>query len=347
VEVHAVALHTFHDVVSISANILPERQVKILPRVPGELQKVLVEEGDRVEEGQVVAQLDQRDYLLGLKQAQAQAAAARADAEAAAVGVESASTAKSRMAPLHETKAISQSEMDKVDDGYKMGLARQSAAEAQAQLALVGLEAARTKLADTVLRAPFAGVVVKRFLDEGELCGFMPPGIVMIIADVSRMKVMGSVGELHLSRVKAGMPATVRVDALPGESFQGTVEIVSPMVDPMTRTATVHITVPNDEGRLEMGMAATIEIDLGERQVVAVPQDVLARSEADRTKAQVFVVEDGVARRRELLLGQRQGDLIEVTEGLDAGMHVVRSGASGLRDGQRVAVARTRGTEPE
>lgn len=348
VEVYTVGEHSFREVVSISANILPKRQVKVLPRVPGRLARVLVEEGDAVEDGQVVAQLDQRDYMLNLKQAKAQAAAARANAEAAAVGVDSASTAQARMKSLHETKAISQSEMDEVDDGYRMGLAKHTAAQAQTQLALVGLESARTKLADTVLKAPFSGLVVKRLLDEGELCGIMPPGIVMIIADVSQMKVLGSVGELHVARIKTGMPAKVTVDALPGETFQGNVDIVSPMVDPMTRTATVHITVPNDDGRLEMGMAAEIEIDLGERQVLAVPQDVLADREGDRERAAVFVVDaESVARRQDISIGARQGSLVEVREGLEQGARIVRSGRTGLNDGQRVAIKRSSSAESE
>lgn len=348
VEVYDVGEHSFREVVSISANILPKRQVKILPRVPGRLAKVLVEEGDAVEEGQVVAQLDRRDYLLNVKQAQAQAAAARANADAAAVGVDSASTAQARMKSLHETKAISQSEMDKVDDGYRMGLAKHTAAQAQTQLALVGLESARTKLADTVLRAPFSGLVVKRLLEEGELCGIMPPGIVMIIADVAQMKVIGSVGELHVARIKTGMPAKVVVDALPGEVFRGNVEIVSPMVDPMTRTATVHITVPNDDGRLEMGMAAEIEIDLGERRAIAVPQDVLAGRGADRENATVFVVDaEGIARQLDISIGARQGSLVEVREGLEKGARVIRSGRSSLSDGDRVAIKRSSSAESE
>jgi membrane fusion protein, multidrug efflux system len=346
VEVHQVARRPFQDAVRISANILPKRQVKLVPRSPGVLQSVLVKEGDRVEEGQVLAQIEQRDYLLGLKQAQAELQAARANADVAAVGVGSASQASGRMKTLRATNAISQSELDKVDDGLKLGLAQQTAAQAQAQLASVGLEAARTKVADTVIRAPFAGVVVMRTLDEGEICCMGPPGFVLLIADTSQVKVMGSLGELAVSRVKVGMPATIRVDALPGERFQGTIDVVSPMVDPQTRTATVHITVPNPDGRLEMGMAAEIEIDLGERQVLAVPQDAVLRTGDGQERGQVFVVEGDLARRRDVALGARQGDLVEVTGGLSEGDRVVRSGASALRDGQRVAVTGGRDCGP-
>lgn len=337
VELYQVAEETFNERVTLSANILPKRQVKIVPRVPGRIAEILAEAGDRVEEGQIVARLEQRDYLLGVKQARAQLAAARANAALARVGRSSAATIQKRMESLHESKAISGSELEKVVDGHKMGIARASAAEAQEQLALVGLEAARTKLADTVLRAPFAGRVVKRLLDEGDLCGVMPPGVIMLIADDSQMKAIGDVSELQLRRIRHEMPASVHVDALPAESISGTVDLVSPMVDPATRTASVQILIPND-GRLEMGMSAEIELDLGSRSSPAIPDDCLTRG-SDRSTATVYVVVDDRVRRRNIRLGGRQGALVEVVEGLRVGERVVRGQHSSLRDGQRVTVS--------
>ncbi len=340
VETHVVETHRFRDSVTISANVMPKRQVKLIPRVPGLLAEVLVDEGDRVEAGQIVARLDQRDYQLGVKQARAQLAAAQANSELASVGVRSAGTARKRMASLHESKAISQSELDRVDDGFRMGLAKRSAADAQSQLARVGLEAARTKLADTILRAPYDALIVKRLMDEGELCGIMPPGIVMLLADDSEMNVIGALGELLIARIHEGMDAEVHIDALPGEPFRGTIAVVSPMVDPRTRTATVQIVVPNADGRLEMGMSAEISVDLGERQAAAVPGDALIRNGSNHdgnAAAEVFVVVDGIASRRPVRLGGRDGSLHEVLDGLVAGQRVVRSGQATLRDGQRVA----------
>jgi membrane fusion protein (multidrug efflux system) len=94
-----------------------------------------------------------------------------------------------------------------------------------------------------------------------------------------------------------------------------------------------------------MGMAAEIEIDLGERSVLAVPQDALLRTGEGQDRGQVFVVEGDVARRRDVALGARRGDLVEVTGGISEGDRVVRGGASALRDGQRVAVGERGGSE--
>lgn len=337
VELLTASREVFHDQVTITANIAPERQVKLIPRVPGRIEEITAEAGDEVEEGEVVARLERRDYLLGVKQARAQLAAARATAELASVGVSSAELTRRRMKALRASDAISQSDLDKVVDGHRIGQAKQSAAEAQVLLAQVGLEAARTKLADTVLRAPFDGVVVKRLLDEGELCGQMPPAIISILADLTPMKASGAVSELELARLHEGIAAEVRVDALPGEPFAGTVARVSPMVDPRTRTATVEISVPNEDRRLDPGMSAEITIDLGEREVVAVADDALLRAEAGDDRATLYVVDDDhVAHRREVQLGARRGELVEVQQGLEPGERVIRAGQRMVRDGQRV-----------
>lgn len=339
VEVFQVGNQAVASTVEILANVLPRKQVKIIPRVPGVIESVLVEEGQRVTEGQVIATLEKRDYLLAVRQAQANLQSARANARLAKIMADSASTQAERMKVLHRTDAISRSKLDQSSDGELMGAARADAAVAQVRQAQVGLDAARIKLADTEIVAPYAGLVVKRLMDEGEICGMMPPGIIMIVADVDWMKIEGSVGEMDLRVLEEGMAATVRVDALGGEEIQGTIELISPMVDPRTRTAGVRVVVENSGHRLEMGMSAEISIDLGHRDIIAVPADAVIRSSGtDRTE--VFVVDrENKARRREIRLGERRGEMFDVVEGLSVGERVVRSGHSSLDDGRPVVLA--------
>lgn len=339
VEVHTVGRETFAESLDVTANVLPLKQEVIIPRVAGRLEKVHVDEGDRVEAGQEVARIDQRDYRLALREATANLAAARANAELASIAAGSAATTRDRLESLSSKGAVAGSELDKVRDGQRMGEAKQTAAEAQVQLALVGLDAARTKVADTVLRAPWDGVVIKRILDEGSLVGLSPESAaVMVVADLSRMKVQGNIREGDVHSVKRGLRAKVHVDALPDRVFLGEVELVSPMVDARTRTAEIRVVVDNAEGLLEPGMAARIDLGLGEREVVAVPHEALLRS-SEGERAEVFVVDgESRARRREVRIGARSGSLVEVVEGLDEGERVVRSNQAGLSDGELLVV---------
>jgi HlyD family secretion protein len=338
VEGHRVARSSFGTTIEVSANVLPLKQVNVLPRVPGVIEEVLVDEGDWVEEGQVLARLEQRDYQLAVREAAANLVASRANAKLAAIQADSASTQHDRMKSLLETDAIALSKAEKAADGLKMSQAQRDAAQAQVQQAQVGLEAARIKLSDTVIEAPYAGLVIKRFMDAGEIAGAMPPGIVLILADVTRMKVEGSVNELDVHRVKAGMPVKVRVDALDHAELPGTLQLVTPMVDPQTRTAGIRVVLDNADRRLEVGMSAEIVLDLGQRDVVAVPVEALLRS-GTSDRADVFVVRDDQVQRREVVLGERRDDLVEVVEGLAEGDLVVRSGATALVNGQRVTLA--------
>jgi len=339
VEVHEVLRHAMARRIEVSANVMPLRQEAIVPRVAGRIERIHVDEGDEVAEGQELARLDQRDYRLALRRAQANFAAAKANARLAAIAVSSAASQRDRMKTLADSGAISISEMDKVSDGHRMGEAKQSAAEAQVALALVGLDGARTKVADTVLSAPFAGVVIKRMLDEGAMCGMSPEtAAIMVVADLSKVKVQGSVGERDVHLLRRGMPAKVAVDALPDRVFEGTVEVVSPMVDPRTRTSSIRVVVENGDGRLEPGMAAHIDVGLGDREMVAVPDETLIRGGRD-DRAEVFVVDgDDRVRRREVRLGARHDELVEIEEGLEAGERVVRSNQGGLSDGDQVVV---------
>lgn len=343
VEVVVVTTHAFGTRLEIPANVLPMKQVQIIPRVPGVIEDVLVDEGEWVEEGQILARLEQRDYHLAVRQAQANLASARANAKLAGIMSRSASTQHGRMESLLENGAVAQSKAEQAQDGLLMSQAKSDAAQAQVAQAQVGLDAARIKLAYTVVEAPYAGLVIKRMMDAGEIAGAMPPGILMILADTKRMKVEGSINELDLVRIKAGALAAVRVDALGGEEIAGTVELVSPMVDPRTRTAGVRVVLDNADGRLETGMSAEIVLDLGRREAPAIPGDAVIRSGAGRG-GEVFVVAQGKAQRRQIRLGLREGELVEVVEGLSPGEQVVRSGWGALTAGQPVVVA-TEGAE--
>jgi membrane fusion protein (multidrug efflux system) len=342
VEVVEVARHPFQRTLKVSANVVPQRTVGVVGKVPGTIEAMLVDEGDRVDEGQVLVRLDQRDYLLGLRQAQAQVVAAKASTALAAIGVESAETQKQRMESLRESNAIAESELEKVTDGYRMGVAKQSAAQAQLQLAKVGVSAAKTKLSDTVIRAPFAGVVLERSMDQGAHYHPSSRRPLLLLAEDHLMRIEGSVGERDLEHIRAGMTASVHVDALSGSPISGVVEIVSPVVDPRTRTAKVRVTLENPEGRLGTGMSARIVLDLGAEEVLALPDDALRRL-GSGSRAEVFVVEGGRALRREVEVGARLGDRVEIVRGLVEGQVVARSGHATLEDGDAVTIFREPG----
>lgn len=334
-----VVRRTFHRTVELSATVLAEKQVTLMSKLPGEIRKIHVSEGDRVRKDQALVELDQRDFRLALKQAEAQLAAARAGVEAATVGAESVTTRHRRFAALRKENAVSENDFDQVDSGRKASAAQLKGAQAQLQLGQVAVEAARTNLGYTVIRAPFAGVVGSRLVDEGARTQAMPPTPLLVLVDTSRVKVVGGVTERDLALVQRGAAARVIVDALSTDPVAATVDRVEPLVDPRTRTAAVRIVLPNEDGKLQAGMSARVIVEQGKVEAPALPDDAILRAELASGRGVVFLVNDGKAHRREVTLGAREGDLVEVVSGLKGGERVVRGGQAQLKDGDPVQLA--------
>jgi HlyD family secretion protein len=132
------------------------------------------------------------------------------------------------------------------------------------------------------------------------------------------------------------------VDALGKAPIEATVDRVEPIVDPKSRTAGVRVVLENEDGKLQPGMSARMTLDLGVRKTVAVPDDVVIRSEIESETGIIFVVENNRSSRRKVRLGPREGQLREIIEGLKAEETVVRGGQEKLEDGQKVTVDRAK-----
>jgi membrane fusion protein, multidrug efflux system len=331
---YRVGRKTFQRQVEFPATLLASKDVMLVSKVPGEIRKVFVAEGDRVKKGQTLIQLDQRDFALALRQAKAQLAAASAGLETARAGLDSIDTAHARVAALRKEKAVSQSNFDDVDGRRKVTAAQLKGAQAQLQLGQVAVDAAATNLSYTTIRAPFDGAIGKRMVDEG--ARVMPQAPLMTVLDASNVKVEGGVAEGDLPFVKKGSPASIIVDALGPTPIKGAVDRIEPTVDPRSRTATVRVMLQNTEGRLQPGMSARVVLDLGEAEAPAVPDDAILKSELGTSRGEVMIVSEGRAKRRELILGRRSGDVVEVRKGLQGGELIVRGGQEKLQDGQPV-----------
>ncbi len=330
--------------VTVSGNILPNRKVTVSPKLPGTIVRITKDEGDPVTMGEdglgeVLVELDPVDIALAVKQAEAGVATAKAAVGQAKTALDSADTAYSRAKNLFERKALAEAEFEKAEMGRDMAAAGLATARANAAMAEVGLETARTKLSQLVVRAPMAGTVLKRLVDEGEEARAMPPTIVMVIGETHPVRVEGGVSELELRHLSQGMSVGVHVDAWPGRVFEGKLDRIGAMVDPMARTIPVRILIPNPDGKLRPGMAARIEIEVEKTRGLAIPRSALLSSEAE--EGRLFVVAGGEARQRTVRLGPVFGDLVEVREGLEAGETVVSVGQAKLKAGDKVVIDTT------
>lgn len=226
----------------------PFRRSTLGPLVSGEIMKVHVREGDLVELNAPIVSLDRRDFELRLE-------GASAGLEAAQVQLTAAERDRKRMETLLKEKAVTMNDFDQLDT-------RLQAARAAYKQAEVGHRMAQKALADSVVRAPFAGVVVRRLVSEGEYATHMPMTMLATIEEVSTLELTIAIPEGDVSRIAPGMPVKVHVEAL-GSSFESSLKRVVGTLDPNTHAMTAVLEVPNPDGKIRPGMFARVELEPG------------------------------------------------------------------------------------
>lgn len=236
----------------------PVRQVEVKSKASGEVLRILAETGDQVEAGALLAQVDPRDVENAFNQAQA-------DLDVARARVEIARSQQERSRQLLESGVITQQE----NESRLLELANAQAALVRAE---TNLELARLRLTDVTIRAPLAGTILQRSVEEGQViqsaAGSVSGGTtLMIMAALDRMQVRTLVDETDVGKITAGMDATVRVEAFPGRVFQGVVEKIEPqaVVQQNVTNFPVIVTLDNRDGLLKPGMNAEVQVLISER----------------------------------------------------------------------------------
>ncbi|BDG59274.1 efflux RND transporter periplasmic adaptor subunit [Caldinitratiruptor microaerophilus] len=306
----------------VTGTVTPGLQVQLSSAIPGQVAAVHVELGDRVQAGQPLVQLDDREARAQLQRAEAALAQARSAAEEAA-------KSRDRLEALFLAGAVSQQQIDQ---------ARAGAVQAQAALqqAAAAAEQARLAVEHTVIRAPAAGVVAERRVEPG---AWVAPGVPLLtLVDVSRVHVDVQVSEQDAVRLEPGQEVTVRVPSL-GATLRGTLQALSPTTTPGQKTYAARVTLENPEGRLRGGMYVEVQVATRRETGIAVPTGAVIERGGEKV---VFVVENGKARERRVRTGLADADRVLV-EGVAEGARVVVAGQDLLTDGTPVTVSEEAG----
>lgn len=303
-----------------TAEILANRQSNLRSETAGRVVDVLVDAGQRAKEGQVLLRLD-----VGRPASAAQAAnAAVAQSEAR---LNQSEREQARTKKLVQTGGLPEQRLDDAEDAVRLASAARDAARAEARLA-------RRGLTEAVIRAPFDGTVVERTVELGE---YLAPGSPLLtLADTSRLKARVLLDPREAIDVAVGSKATISVYARPGELFGGKVVRVGEVIDPRTRRLPVEVELEDHGGRLRPGLVAKFSVETGEpKMVIRVPlEGVFERFGSQH----VYVIVDGIAQRRSIVLGTVGAGYAEVAEGIEPGETVVAKGVTRVVDGSKVLV---------
>lgn len=295
-----------------TAALEPRGEAQVIAKTSGVALSVMVEEGQSVRAGQALVRLDADRLRLTVAQAEAQMRKLEGNYR--------------RATQLVAQQMISANDVDQIK--YDLENAR-----AQHRLA-------RLELSYTTVTAPISGVIASRSIKTGNFVQINTP--IFRIIDDSRLEATLNVPEREIATLKAGQPVTLVADALPGRSFTGTVDRISPVIDSGSGTFRV-ITAFQGGNLLQPGMFGRIRIDYDERaNALVVPRNALLE---DQSEVAVFVVREAKAIRVPVKVGYSEGEWIEVREGLKEGDAVVTAGKVALRDGSDVQVI-GQGTKP-
>jgi RND family efflux transporter MFP subunit len=335
-------------------NLIGAATVEVVPRVNGRLQAVNVKLGDAVRHGQVIARVEDLEIREQVRQAEASFKVGQAAIRQREADLTLAKNNLDRSRNLHERQLLPQQTFDDVDARYQAALAQLDLARAQFEQSKARLDELNITLSNTQIIAPVDGFIGKRYLDPGGFASTNAP--VASVVDIRTVRMVANLVERDVRRVPVGTPARVEVDAFPGEQFEGRVSRVAPVFDPATRTAELEIEVPNAGFRLKPGMYSRVNLTIDTRKdAITIPRNALVDLEgkngvfvADAAPApegtrgggpQAAQAQPMTAKFVAVQVGIRDGEHIEVKSGLAEGARIITTGASALKDGDRIVAA--------
>ena len=273
----------------------------IAPQAAGRISRILVDVGDFVKKGQVVAEMDQTQ----LAQIELQ--------------LKNNEIEYMRLKELYEVGGLSKSDLDAVEMAYNVSKTQYNNLKENATLV-----------------SPINGVITARNYDAGDMYAMSAP--IYTVEQIVPVKLLVGISETDYTKVKVGDSVEISADAIPDKTFYGKVRKIYPTVDPATRTFTVEVVVDNNYSTLRPGMFARAKVNFGSNNSVVIPDVAVVKQQGSGERFVYVLNEDGTVTYQKVVLGRRMGTEYEVLEGIADGAKVVTGGQIRLKDGIKVIV---------
>jgi RND family efflux transporter MFP subunit len=326
--------------------VVAQRKAAVASKATGRLEWLGVREGSSVREGDVLARLENRDVTAKREQAAANVKLAQANLEQAQAELQEAERAFQRSSELLERKFVSQAAHDTAIARLEKARAAISGQRAAIAVAQANLRATQVEVEQTLIRAPFDGVVLTKNANVGDVITPFSSALgsqaaVVTMADMSTLEVEADVSESSVGKVRLEQPCEIQLDALPDARFRGVVARMVPTVDRAKATVTVKVRFVDKDPRVLPEMSAKVAFlsqelppELRTRRTVIDPGAVVERN----GRRVVYVVRDDHAIETPIEVGDKLGDWLEVVKGVEPGDKVVANPSEKLHDGDRIAL---------
>jgi RND family efflux transporter MFP subunit len=309
---------TIESALEISGTLAARTRVGLKPKLPGRLERVLADVGDRVSAGQPLVTIDRAEVDAQVDATVAAVAVATASVESAEAALANAVTEYDRAKNLFESGALPRQRLDAAQTAHRSAVAQRDLARANKAQAEATLRRTREIQRDTTIYAPVSGYIVERNYDPGAIPGDLP---ILVVADIRQLKLEAGVSELEAGRLKLGLPAAVAVQAKPGETFAGQLAAIVPEVDERNRHFRIEVRVDNADGALLSGMYATARLVINSAsQALTLPREAVASRDGKRI---VLKVDGDKVTPVAVVEGLNDGRLVQIVSGLAAGDQVM------------------------
>ena len=308
VRVMPVSSEEISRTVEVMSTLKPFNEVHLAPSVPGKIEAIKVEIGDYVKKGQLLVKMDDAQLI----QSQIQLNNLQAD--------------HSRMETLRNAGSIAQQQYDQLETQYK-----------------VAQRSAKYLSENTMLEAPFNGVISGKYFETGEIYSGAPVATVgkaaiVSIIQIDRLKAIVSLSEKYFPGIKTGMKANVCLDVYPELNFEGEIYRIHPTINEQSRSFNVEVSIVNKNNTLRPGMFCRVSFDLEKTEALVLPALAVLKMQGSNVRY-LFVEENGKARRIDVEIGKRFDDKIEIiSDELKIGDRVIVNGQARLLDGTAVQV---------
>jgi RND family efflux transporter MFP subunit len=327
-------------ILTASGYLVARRQSVVSSKIQGRISELKVEEGSVVTAGEVLATLDNQDALAAITKASADIAYAKAD-------LAEAQRQERLQEGLFKDKVVSQDALDASKSKVNL-------AEAAIQQDEASLQVQQAYLDFTTVRAPFAGIVVKKMTEAGESVAPIPPGVnistssgaIVAIADMNSLEAEVDVNESNVGQLQPSQPADIQVQAIPGHTYKGVLRQVIPTADRTKATVTVKVSILDKDKLLRPEMSCNVtflqpqakrtqDVNAAAQPIITVPKEAVITKDGKLT---VFEIEDNKARALTVVTGADLRGQIIVKQGLSGGETLVTNPPQKLKDGDNVKV---------
>ncbi len=341
VEVRVAAASSLSDGIEVTGSLEPKFSVDVKTQIPGLVKQVMVSEWVHVKKGQPLVRIDVAETEAQVKRAEAGIVSAKANLTQSQVAANRAERELARVLKLKESGLATQQALDDARSETEAAKARVGVAAAQIHVAEEELRQGVVRQAKGLVVSPIDGVVALRDVNVGDLASDAAAAKpIFRIVDNRLLNLTVTVSSVDSGRIKVGQLLEFTVDSQPGRTFAGKVMYINPELSSADRSLKVIAEVKNVPESLKGGLFAKGRIVTGTRsQVLQVSRSAVGAFDTQAKRGNLFVVENGAVRKREIVSGAVSGDLVEVASGLKAGEQYVVRGGFNLKDGDKVAVA--------